>query len=120
MFPGFISLMIILYAAYPPLFTDLAAGVLQDNGVQTAGTFSTVLLLFLYSWPSTCMVAAWVIKQVDASFLKPLAAPMLYLVGYGPLLCAITSAGYVKELRGADMVWEKTEKTGQIGTGELR
>jgi hypothetical protein len=31
------------------------------------------------------------------------------LVGYGPLLCAITAAAYVKELLGKEMVWEKTE-----------
>jgi len=120
MFPGGISLLIILYAAYPPLFTDVVAGWLGDAGVETAGTFSTVLLLFVYSWPSLCMVAAWLVKRVDASPLQPLAAPLLYVVGYGPLLCAITTHGYLKELRGAEMVWEKTEKTGHIGTGELR
>lgn len=67
------------------------------------------------------MVAAWLLKRIDATpILKPLAVPLLYVVGYGPLLCAITTHGYLKELRGADMTWEKTEKTGHIGTGELR
>jgi hypothetical protein len=37
----------------------------------------------------------------------------LYIAGYGPLLCAITCAAYLKELRHADARWEKTEKTGK-------
>jgi hypothetical protein len=35
-------------------------------------------------------------------------------VGYGSLLCACTFASYVKELRKADMTWDKTEKTGKV------
>ncbi len=31
----------------------------------------------------------------------------------GPLLCAITAAAYVKELRHAEAHWDKTEKTGK-------
>ena len=41
--------------------------------------------------------------------------PLLYVVGYGPLLASITAAAYGKELRGAEMRWEKTEKTGKVG-----
>jgi hypothetical protein len=33
-------------------------------------------------------------------------------VGYGSLLCSCTFASYIKELRGAEMKWDKTEKTG--------
>ena len=32
-----------------------------------------------------------------------LARPLLYVVGYGPLLCAITAAAYFEELRRAEM-----------------
>ena len=35
--------------------------------------------------------------------------------GYGPLLCAISAAAYLKQLRGTEMTWEKTEKTGRLG-----
>ena len=41
--------------------------------------------------------------------------PLLYVVGYGPLLASMTAAAYGKELRGAEMRWEKTEKSGKIG-----
>jgi hypothetical protein len=44
-----------------------------------------------------------------------LARPLLYVVGYGPLLCAIAAAAYLAELRHAEMRWEKTEKTGAVG-----
>jgi hypothetical protein len=121
MFPGLVSLIIMLYAAYPPLFNDVIQGWLHDAGLNTSGGISTAVLLFVYSWPAGCMVAAWLLKKIDETrFIKPLALPLLYVVGYGPLLCAITSHGYLKELRGAEMQWEKTEKTGHIGTGTLK
>ena len=44
-------------------------------------------------------------------FLGPL---FVYIGGYGPLLCAITTAAYVKELRHAEATWDKTEKTGKM------
>ena len=47
--------------------------------------------------------------------MRRLVAPLLYVVGYGPLLCAIATAAYIRELRRAEMVWEKTEKTGAVG-----
>ena len=40
---------------------------------------------------------------------------IVYVVGYGPLLCGVTFNSYVKELRGAAMTWDKTEKTGKVG-----
>jgi len=43
-----------------------------------------------------------------------LAPTLTYLVGYGPLLCAITFDSYIKELRGAAQVWDKTEKVGRV------
>jgi hypothetical protein len=38
----------------------------------------------------------------------------IYIAGYGPLLCACTFASYIKELRHAEMKWDKTEKTGKV------
>jgi hypothetical protein len=62
------------------------------------------------------MVAAWSLKKLEESGRTPwLVRPLLYLVGYGPLLCSITVAAYIQEMRGAEMRWDKTEKTGQVG-----
>jgi hypothetical protein len=43
-----------------------------------------------------------------------LSPALLYLVGYGSLLCAITFDSYIKEIRHADARWDKTVKTGRV------
>ena len=74
------------------------------------------MLLFAYVWLSASMLAAYLVRRLEArARLGRLARPLLYVVGYGPLLCAITAAAYVAELRHAEMRWEKTEKTGTVG-----
>jgi cellulose synthase/poly-beta-1,6-N-acetylglucosamine synthase-like glycosyltransferase len=98
LFPGLISLLIIAYAAFPDLFN-------VGDGV----------LLFTYVRLSASMLAAYLVKRLGDTRLAPLAPPLLYVVGYGPLLCAITAAAYLKQLRGAEMVWDKTQKTGRLG-----
>jgi cellulose synthase/poly-beta-1,6-N-acetylglucosamine synthase-like glycosyltransferase len=115
-FPGLISLAIIVYALWPPLVDDYLAGGLRDIGISTQGTLRDVVLLFTYAWLSASMLAAWVVKRTESvRGLGRLAPALLYVVGYGPLLCAITAASYVKEIKRTEMVWEKTEKTGAIG-----
>jgi cellulose synthase/poly-beta-1,6-N-acetylglucosamine synthase-like glycosyltransferase len=115
-FPGLISLAIIVYALWPPLVDDHLAGALRDIGVSPEGTLRDAVLLFTYVWLSASMLAAWLVKRIEqVPALGRLAPPLLYLVGYGPLLCAITAAAYVKEIKRTEMVWEKTEKTGAIG-----
>ncbi|HEX2820545.1 MAG TPA: glycosyltransferase family 2 protein, partial [Streptosporangiaceae bacterium] len=54
---------------------------------------------------------ALLITDADVIFISPL---VVYLAGYGSLLCACTFVSYVKELRGAEMKWDKTEKTGKV------
>ena len=99
-FPGLISLAIIVCAIVAPL-----ADALPDWG-----------LVFAYVWLSASMLAAYLVRRLESvTRLRWLARPLLYLVGYGPLLCAITAAAYLAELRRADLVWEKTEKTGTVG-----
>jgi cellulose synthase/poly-beta-1,6-N-acetylglucosamine synthase-like glycosyltransferase len=101
-FPGLISLAIIAYAVYP----DLAGRFAGDT-----------FLLFSYVWLTVSMIAAWTVKRLEAAPVVGRAAPaLLYVVGYGPLLCAITANAYLKELQGTEMVWEKTEKTGTVSS----
>lgn len=118
MFPGLVSLLIILYAAWPPLYETTVAGWLRDAGIDPDDGLATGVLLFTYVWLSASMLAAWLVKLLDARFgrrVRWVVAPLLYAIGYGPLLCAITAAAYVKEARGAEMRWDKTEKTGAVG-----
>ena len=71
--------------------------------------------LFTYVWLSACMGVAFLGKLAESRrfgrFLGPL---FVYIGGYGPLLCAITTAAYLKELRHAEATWDKTEKTGKM------
>ena len=115
-FPGLISLAIIVYALWPPLVDEYLADGLREIGITPDGALRDTLLLFTYVWLASSMLAAWLVKLIESvRGLGRLAPALLYVVGYGPLLCAITAAAYVKEIRGTEMVWEKTEKTGAIG-----
>ncbi len=115
-FPGLISLAIIAYAVWPPLVDEELAGVLRDIGISTDGALRDAALLFTYVWLSASMLAAWLVKELErVPVLGRLAPALLYVVGYGPLLCAISATAYVKQARRAEMVWDKTEKTGAIG-----
>ena len=113
MFPGIISLVLIVYSLFPPVFLpliDLSADVLP-TWAQNA------LRIFLYSWISMAMLVSWFAKELETSgrFGSWLSPFVLQLGGYGPFLCAVTFGAYVKELRGAEMKWDKTVKTGKVG-----
>ena len=74
------------------------------------------MLLFAYVWLSASMLAAWLVKRLEATrVLGWLARPLLYVVGFGPVLCAITAARVRQGDAGRGDVWEKTEKTGAVG-----
>ena len=73
------------------------------------------LIVFVYAWLGGSLAVAYLAKAAEprrGGWL--LSAFLVYVVGYGQLLCACTFASYVKELRHADMTWDKTEKTGQV------
>jgi len=53
-------------------------------------------------------------RRLDRAGASRPARVLLWFVGFGPLLCAVTVAAYVKEWRGAEQVWEKTEKVGNV------
>jgi cellulose synthase/poly-beta-1,6-N-acetylglucosamine synthase-like glycosyltransferase len=106
-FPGLVSLLVIAYATYPPLLDGL--------NIEEDSTVWWITILAVYSWLSASMLAAEVVHRLSRNpRLWWLTSPLLYLVGFGPLLCAITAAAYGKELRGAEMRWDKTEKTGKV------
>ncbi|KAB1648463.1 glycosyltransferase family 2 protein [Pseudoclavibacter endophyticus] len=112
LFPGLISMVVMLSAFFPGLFDER---VPQLFGLRLTDTGYDVWNLAVFSWISLCMVAAWLIKLIDGtragSWLSPL---LIYLIGYGPILCAITLDSYIKEARGAAMTWDKTEKRGKV------
>ena len=72
-------------------------------------------MVFIYAWLSVSMAVAYLAKTAEPHRLgRFISAVLVYIAGYGSLLCACTFAAYVKELRGAEMKWDKTEKTGKV------
>ncbi|MEM6992468.1 MAG: glycosyltransferase family 2 protein [Myxococcota bacterium] len=114
LFPGLISLGVIVYSLWPPL---LAAAV-DAVGPPEGSIASAALRIGLYSWLSLSMVVAWLAKELerlDLPWSRRLAPVVLLVGGYGPFLCAVTVGAYVKEAQGAELTWDKTVKTGKVG-----
>ncbi len=113
LFPGLISLSIVLYSLWPPMFQPLIALL----NLPPEGLILGAFRLFLYAWLALSMLVSWGAKELErrGGWRKRIAPAVLYLGGYGPLLCAVTFAAYLKQLLGAEMKWDKTVKTGKVG-----
>jgi hypothetical protein len=115
LFPGAINLTLILFGLFGPIVTTVFAQQLADIGLAGGQPAVKYMLLFADCWLSLSILAAWLLKRLDEWGRVPwLVCPLLYIVGYGPLLCAFTVAGYIAEARGREQVWEKTEKVGAV------
>jgi cellulose synthase/poly-beta-1,6-N-acetylglucosamine synthase-like glycosyltransferase len=115
MFPGAIALIIIIYTCFPPLFTVYVDGAMRWLGIPPGHLFVSATILFVYVWLAASMLAAWAAKLLEQRGKLRIVSPLLiYISGYGPLLCAITFAAYISEARGAEMKWDKTEKSGKV------
>jgi cellulose synthase/poly-beta-1,6-N-acetylglucosamine synthase-like glycosyltransferase len=118
MFPGLLSLLIMVAVIAPRPMRSLLVHVLSSVGIGWNDTTKSYLALAAYIWVAVSMVAAWLIYRLDKTKrVGWLVAPLVYLVGYGPLLCAITFSAYIAEARGAAATWDKTEKTGKVSAG---
>lgn len=114
-FPGLLNLGVLCWVLAPEPMESLVGGALSALGADPGAGARRWFELAVYLWTSLCMVAAWLVYRVDrVRALRPLATPLLVLVGYGPLLCSITFAAYVAQARGAATTWDKTEKTGKV------
>ncbi len=111
-FPGIISMLVMLTAFFPRLIEVYIPGLFGatlDTSVQFGVTVA------IYAWIPFSMIGAWAARKVDTTAAGSVLSPLLiYLVGYGSLLCAITFDSYIKELRHAESKWDKTEKTGRV------
>jgi cellulose synthase/poly-beta-1,6-N-acetylglucosamine synthase-like glycosyltransferase len=115
LFPGAINLTLIFFGLFGPIITTVFAQQLIDIGLAGGQPAVKYLLLFADCWLSFSILAAWLLKKLDEWGRVPwLVKPLLYVIGYGPLLCAFTVGGYIAELRGREQVWEKTEKVGAV------
>jgi cellulose synthase/poly-beta-1,6-N-acetylglucosamine synthase-like glycosyltransferase len=112
LFPGLVNLFIIAESCFPRL-----ARSLLDTNADVAHVPARVawITVFSYAWLGMSLAVGYLVKVVaSVRGGRVLSAALLYLAGYGTLLCAVTTASYVKELRRAEMSWDKTEKTGKV------
>ena len=59
--------------------------------------------------------AIYGLSTILPRFLNYLLTPLLtYIIGYGPILCAVTVDSYIKQARRAEARWDKTEKVGRV------
>lgn len=115
MFPGAVNVAILTAAILPGPVSWVGHQLLATAGLTYTSQWVRSIELFTYVWLAGCMAVAFLGKIAEPRRLGRLLGPLfVYVGGYGPLLCAITTAAYVKELRHAEVRWEKTEKTGKV------
>jgi PAS domain S-box-containing protein len=115
LFPGVVSVIIMIAAVAPVPLRFVVYHVLGFLGASVARGYGTAVELFTYVWLAASMGVAYLAKLAEPRPGGRVIAPVLiYLAGYGSLLCAVMCAAYVKELAGADTSWDKTEKTGKV------
>ena len=113
-FPGLVSMVVIVSAFFPGVIEKwvpaLFGLIFTDDGLF-------ILRICLYCWIPLSMVGAWIARDIEKTAVGRVLSPaLIYLVGYGSLLCAITFDSYIKELHGAEAKWDKTEKTGRVAS----
>jgi cellulose synthase/poly-beta-1,6-N-acetylglucosamine synthase-like glycosyltransferase len=117
LFPGLVNLAIIVLTCFPRLgraVLDTSAGTGQVAG------HTDWITVFFYAWLGGSLAVGYLVKVTASGRAgahwagRLLSVVLLYLVGYGTLLCACTFACYVKQLRRTETSWEKTEKTGKV------
>jgi cellulose synthase/poly-beta-1,6-N-acetylglucosamine synthase-like glycosyltransferase len=114
LFPGLVSVLFIVAACFPALFALASDGAEAVTNVHLSSGGVDRLMLASYVWVSACMVGGWLVKRVDELGAHRLARALVYLVGFGPILCAVTFTAYVHEARHREQRWEKTEKVGNV------
>ena len=112
LFPGLVSLGVIVYSLFPFLFDSFIPSPIESSGFSLGSMF----WLFMYSWLALSMLASYCAMLLEESkgIWSHLSKPLLLLGGYGPFLCAVTAGSYLKEWLGAEMKWDKTVKTGKV------
>ncbi len=112
LFPGIVNVLVMLTALFPDFVLVRLPALF---GVTIGPTALFVLTLAIYVWIPFSMVLAWLARKADRTRAGRWLAPaLIYLAGYGSLLCAITFDSYLKELSRAEARWDKTEKVGRV------
>ncbi len=114
LFPGIVNILVMLTALFPKVMLVWLPGLF---GATLDGPALFWLTLAIYIWIPFSMVVAWLARKADRTRAGAWLAPaLIYLAGYGSLLCAITFDSYLKELAHVEARWDKTEKVGRVAT----
>ena len=110
-FPGLLSLGVMMLA----VLTLRTLPDWADWPLPVGGSWGEIGVLVILGWSALSMLAAWCVYRLDrAGAPRWLRNPLLVMVGYGPLLCAISLAAIIGQLRSADLKWDKTVKSGRV------
>ena len=110
--PGVVSVVVMVTAFFPGLLETRVPALF---GLQLTEQGRVAWTLVVYVWISVSMLLAWLAMRMEHTAAGRVLTPALvYLVGYGPLICAVSVDAFFRELRGADARWEKTEKRGRV------
>jgi glycosyltransferase involved in cell wall biosynthesis len=115
-FPGVVSLGIITFSVAPGPFGELLASAVQRLGITMTPPRVDALEFFLYTWLSSSMLVAYAARVLSGWRFELLSKVLVQIAGYGAFLSAVTVAAYVREIQGAGLAWDKTIKTGRMGT----
>ncbi len=116
LFPGLVSVGIIIFTILPTPSIAAINDLLRPFHWSLTPMAQHQEVLFASIWSAACMLVAVIARGVERRLGMPrLALALIYLGGYGPLLCAIGFTAYIKELRGSEIRWEVTKKTGKMG-----
>jgi cellulose synthase/poly-beta-1,6-N-acetylglucosamine synthase-like glycosyltransferase len=115
LFAGVVNVIVMVAAVATQPMYSLAVRLTGAVGLRITHTWVLAAVGFLYVWLAASMGVAYLAKAAEPRWGGAVTSRILiYLAGYGPLMCAVTLASYVKELSGAEAHWEKTEKTGKM------
>ena len=109
-FPGLLSLGVMMLAVLGlKPFAASAAWPQPGNW-----SWHDIAVQVVLGWSAISAFLAWAVYRIDrAGAPKAVRDVLLVLVGYGPLLCAISLAAMIAQLRNADLKWDKTIKSGK-------
>jgi cellulose synthase/poly-beta-1,6-N-acetylglucosamine synthase-like glycosyltransferase len=117
-FPGAISVAIMAAAVAPVPLRFVTYHALDLVGASAVRGYGAEIELFTYAWLAGSMAVAYLAKVAENHLPRRAgavtSAALVYIAGYGSLLCAVTFAAYISEFRHADASWAKTEKTGKV------
>ena len=108
-FPGLLSVAIMAIAV-----SSVKLAGSTEWPVPASWSWGDIAVQLILVWSAISTLAAWAVYRIDrAGAPKWLRDTLLLLIGYGPLLCAISIGAIVAQLRNADLKWDKTIKSGK-------